>query len=150
VLVVGWVRSHTTHDALTIPTGKKTAIQIISACRGIGLMIVQAPGTRNDMIPFAWKSSRYQGSACFLSISTGDIQLQTGVDCNSTRLILSNAVSVDQISMTYHLIPYWWVLSPLTLLSAALLLTPKRQHSPAVANSVEPRLAETWKAETTA
>lgn len=137
VFMAGWVRSHSVHDALVIPTGKHSSIQIISACRCFVLLAAGITGSTPNTFEYTWQSKPCQHNRTMLRIETClrtpaqslSRRIETGIEING---ILPSAgdFRLDDVSASYYGISYWYLILPMTLVSAYLLLSKPRPKKP--------------------
>lgn len=124
-------------DAFVVPTVTAPAIQIVSACRCIGFMTIKTPGSELDMIPFSWQSEPGAGNCTTLQIELCQkrmsqrvvYRLQSAIELNDIGLNHSQ-VGTDRVSATYYLVPYWWIILPVIVISAPLLFWKPRPVKP--------------------
>ena len=131
VLMAGWVRSPSLQDILRFPTGTHSSIQVTSACSLVMFITIQSESvderlTNLDLIcfPVDKRGRILRFASNFDFAGTNDVPLKAFHMNRGIRTFASN-----NFTWQSYQVPYWFIVIPLTLLSAYLLLSKPRKST---------------------
>ena len=128
VFVGGWVRSLRIQDAIVVPYGRGSSVQVVSACQCLILVSASDPMSPVSMNKFSWWSESvpsYLGDYYRLRF----MEVIPTIKCRRFHPSEFRHSQTSTVANCYH-IPYWSIVIPLTLISAFLLLSKPRKSTP--------------------
>lgn len=134
LFIIGWLRSHITRDVLCFT--RLQSVQSVASVEGSILLEAKSPLVPEDHIAAAQLSNddinkywepweiqwTWRKEWCGLLFGSGVLSLSHDkVPLDERRTLIGNPIEVRRVEV--WIIPYWSIITPLTIASAALLLS---------------------------
>ena len=127
MFMAGWMRSPVIHDTFTVCFGSTYRFKLVSAARRLGFAILHI--NSDELLPFAfWTADTAATNGWRIELLPSVPRLSDGIEKGILRKGNGEAhFSNTSIRADWFHVPYYSIVIPLTLLSAWLLLSKRRQ-----------------------